>query len=81
LEAGVTAAENYTVQEAANDFLDQGMKGKGQGTIDNYRSVARHHLIPYIGAARLKRLTADELDGWMDDRAEELSTRTLRLVH
>ena len=28
-----------------------------------------------------QKLTADELDTWMDDRAEELSTRTLRLIH
>jgi len=81
LEAGVTATENYTVQAAVEDFLDQGMKGKAQGTIDNYRSIASHHLIPYLGAARLKKLTADELDIWLDERAEELSTRTLRLVH
>jgi integrase len=81
LEAGVTAAENYTVQEAVNDFLDQGMKGKAQETIDNYRSIASHHLIPCVGAARLKRLTADDLDTWIDERAAELSTRTLRLVH
>jgi integrase len=81
LEAGVTAAENYTVQDAVNDFLDQGMKGKSPETIGNYRSIADHHLIPYIGAARLKKLTADELDRWIDERAQELSTRTLRLAH
>ena len=57
------------------------MKGKSQETISNYRSLAQHHLIPYIGAAKLKKLTADELDKWMDDRAEELSNRTLRLIH
>src|SRR6266567_3228831 len=81
LDAGITAAENYTVQAAVEDFLDQGMKGKAQGTIDNYRSIASHHLIPYLGGARLKKLTADQLDIWLDERAAELSTRTLRLVH
>jgi len=81
LEAGVSAAEGYTVHDAVNDFLDQGMKGKSPETVSNYRSLADHHLIPYLGAARLKKLTADELDKWMDDRAEELSGRTLRLVH
>lgn len=81
LEAGVTAAEGYTVQDAINDFLDQGMKGKSPETVSNYRSLADHHLIPYLGAAKLKKLTADELDKWMDDRAEELSGRTLRLIH
>ena len=81
LEAGVTAAEGYTVAEAVSDFLDQGMKGKSPDTIGNYRSLADHHLIPQLGGARLKKLTADELDTWMDDRAEELSGRTLRLIH
>jgi integrase len=81
LESGVSAAASYTVQEAAADFLDHGMKGKSPGTVANYRSIADHHLIPFIGAANLKKLTADELDTWLDDRAEELSTRTLRLVH
>jgi integrase len=81
LEAGVSAAASYTVQEAVADFLDLGMKGKSPGTVANYRSIADHHLIPFIGAANLKKLTADELDTWLDDRAEELSTRTLRLVH
>ena len=67
--------------DAVDDFLDQGMKGKAKETIGNYRSLAGHHLIPYIGAAKLKRLTADELDTWMDERAGELLTRTLRLIH
>jgi integrase len=81
LEAGVSATASYTVQEAVADFFDYGMKGKSPGTVANYRSIADHHLIPFIGAANLKKLTADELDTWLDDRAEELSTRTLRLVH
>ena len=69
------------MQEAVEDFLDHGIKGKSPGTVANYRSIADHHLIPFIGAAKLKKLTADELDTWLDDRAEQLSTRTLRLVH
>jgi integrase len=81
LEAGVTAAEGYTVADAVNDFLDQGTKGKAKETIDNYRSLANHHLIPHIGGARLKKLTAGELDKWMDERAGELSNRSLRLIH
>lgn len=81
LEAGVSAAEGYTVADAISDFLDHGMKGKSPETTSNYRSLADHHLIPQLGAARLKKLTADDLDQWMDGRATELSNRTLRLVH
>jgi hypothetical protein len=43
--------------------------------------MAIHHIFPYIGKVKLKRLTADELDDWLEDRAEVLSTRSLRLIH
>ena len=81
LEAGVRAEARYTVTDAVNDFFDKGLKGKSKATIDNYRSLATHHLIPQIGATKLQQLTADQLDEWMDDRAKELSTRSLRLIH
>jgi integrase len=81
LEAGVKTEANYTVKDAVNDFLEKGLKGRSKGTIDNYRSLADNNIIPKIGAAKLKELTADQLDDWMDERAEELSTRSLRLIH
>ena len=56
------------------------MKGKSSSTIDNYRSLAKHHIIPQLGKIKLKQLTADRLDRWMDKQAEELTTRTLRLI-
>ena len=49
--------------------------GGGHGIISPARLRYRER------AARLKKLTADELDRWMDERAAELSNRTLRLVH
>jgi len=70
LAAGVTAAKGTPSPTPSTTFLDQGMKGKSPETVSNYRSLADHHLIPQLGAARLKKLTADELDTWMDDRAE-----------
>ena len=62
------------------DFLQKGLKGRAKGTIDNYRSLADHNLIPQIGGIKVKELTADQLDDWMDERAEELSTRSLRFI-
>jgi integrase len=81
LEAGVWAEARYTVKDAVDDFFDKGLKGKSKATIDNYRSLAAHHLIPQIGTTKLQQLTADQLDEWIDERAEELSTRSLRLIH
>jgi integrase len=81
LETGVRAEARYTVNDAVNDFFDKGLKGKSKATIDNYRSLATHHLIPQIGTTKLQQLTADQLDEWIDERAGELSTRSLRLIH
>ena len=81
MEAGVTTDAKYTVEYAVNDFLAKGLKGRSKTTIDNYRSLAGHSLIPQIGGIKLKELTADQLDDWLDAHAEELTTRTLRLIH
>ena len=81
LEAGVTTDAGYTVKDAVTDFLQKGLKGRAKGTIDNYRSLADHNVIPQIGGIKVKELTADQLDEWLDERAEELSTRSLRLIH
>jgi integrase len=81
LETGVRVEARYTVKDAVDDFFDKGLKGKSKATIDNYRSLATHHLIPQIGTTKLQQLTADQLDEWIDERAGELSTRSLRLIH
>ena len=81
LEAGVTTDAGYTVQDAVADFLQKGLKGRAKGTIDNNCSLADHNVIPQIGGIKVKELTADQLDDWLDERAEELSTRSLRLIH
>jgi hypothetical protein len=65
MDAGVTTDAKYTVEDAVNDFLAKGLKGSSKTTIDNYRSLASHNLIPQIGGIKLKELTADQLDdGW-----------------
>ncbi|KOT91816.1 integrase [Streptomyces rimosus subsp. pseudoverticillatus] len=79
VQSGVKAPANYTVADAVNDWLERGLKGRDeQGTIGKNRSVANKHLIPFIGKARLKDLSADDVDEWLDGRAEFLATRSLR---
>ncbi|MEV4112399.1 tyrosine-type recombinase/integrase [Nonomuraea sp. NPDC049695] len=81
LEAGIKTEQTYTVEDCINDWLEKGLKGRAESTVKSYRSLAVHQIIPHIGKIKLKKLTADELDDWLDERAEELSTRTLRLIH
>ncbi|WP_405659144.1 tyrosine recombinase XerC [Streptomyces sp. RK9] len=79
VQSGVKAPANYTVADAVNDWLQRGLKGRDEkGTIGKNRSVADKHLIPFIGKAKLKDLSADDIDDWLDDRSEFLATRSLR---
>ncbi|PTH83223.1 site-specific integrase [Streptomyces sp. A244] len=79
VQTGVKAPANYTVGDAVNDWLERGLKGRDEkGTIGKNRSMANKHLIPFIGKAKLKDLSADEVDDWLDGRAEFLATRSLR---
>ncbi|MFI1335520.1 tyrosine recombinase XerC [Streptomyces sp. NPDC020845] len=78
VQTGVKSPANYTVTDAVKDFLERGLKGRDEQTVDKNRSLADKHLLPFIGKAKLKDLSADDVDDWLDDRADALATRSLR---
>ncbi|MBO0801680.1 MAG: site-specific integrase [Nocardiopsaceae bacterium] len=81
LEAGIDTSDSYTVEDAVRDWLKRGTKGMSAKTINDYTSLAESNIIPFIGATKLKRLTADDVDDWLDERADHLTTRTLQAIH
>ncbi len=78
--AGVRTPANYTVENAVNDWLERGLKGRDAQTVAKNRTLADKHLIPFVGKAKLKELSADDVDDWLNSRVEALSTRSLRDV-
>ena len=81
LESGVETSDKYTVTETVNDWLAKGTKKLGPGTVDGYRILANQHLIQVIGATKLKKLTADDVNTWLDGLTGKLSTRSLQAIH
>jgi integrase len=81
LEAGIETSDSYTVAEAVRDWLARGTKGLSAKTINDYKSLAESNLIPFIGGYKLKELTADNVDDWLEDRRDHLTTRTLQAIH
>ncbi|MEU3716305.1 site-specific integrase [Streptomyces californicus] len=81
LDAGLKSSATYTVAQAVNDWLDKGLKGREESSINTYRTLANTHITPYLGAAKLRELEADDLDEWMEGRATVLATQSLRMVH
>jgi integrase len=80
IETGVTSSARYTVTEAVRKWLDVGLKGRDPATIDKCTILTNKHIVPAIGAVKLRELTADDLDEWLELKAAELATSTLREV-
>ncbi|MDX3540901.1 site-specific integrase [Streptomyces sp. MB09-01] len=80
LEQGSRTLANYTVEQAVDDWLAQGLRGRADGSVYTYRSLARTHITPEIGRTKLKSLEADDVDTWLDGRAELIATASLKLL-
>ncbi|MBO3753044.1 site-specific integrase [Streptosporangiaceae bacterium NEAU-GS5] len=72
---------NYTVGDTVTNWLDVGLPRRGGSTVANYRSLCEKHIIPDLGARKLRELSAEDVDRWLSVKSKTLSTRTLRLLH
>ena len=75
------ASESYTVGQAVNDWLAKGLRGRDEHTVTTNRILAEQHVIPLIGATKLRELTADDVDDWLDGLTARLASRSLAGVH
>jgi integrase len=70
--------QNFTVGNAVRDWLEFGLTGRDPGTANKCRILANKHIIPELGARKLRELSADDIDRWLAAKAKSLSTDTLR---
>jgi integrase len=75
------APGDYTVAHAVNDWLTFGMAGRDAATLKAVRSLSKTHVLPSLGARRIRDLSADDVDKWLADKASSCSTRTLQGLH
>ena len=48
-----TPPDGYTVADAVKYWLEYGLRGRSQKTLDNYIILARAHILPALGKRRL----------------------------
>lgn len=75
------APSDYTVAQAVNDWLDYGLNGRNPSTVTTNRILCETHVIPALGARKLRDLSAEDVDKWLAEKANTLSTRTLQALH
>jgi integrase len=81
LAEGVKVEAGYTVARCVEDFIKAEKKaGKAPGTIKVYTSYADVH-VSRIGAVKIKDLTCDQVDEWLEKVAQGLSSETVVKVH
>lgn len=75
---GIELGDKYTTEEAARDFLKNGVRGRGPATVNELRMHAEKWIIQHLGQAKLKRLTTEDVDAWLDVMAKSLATSSVR---
>lgn len=75
------APHGVTVADAITDWLAYGLTGQSEKTSEKYSILARAHIIPDLGARKLRDFTAEEVDRWLGEKAKVLSTSTVQILY
>jgi hypothetical protein len=58
-------AAKYTVKQAVEDWLTYGLGRQSAATVQKYQIICRVHIIPLLGARKLRDLTTREVEAWL----------------
>jgi hypothetical protein len=80
----VTSGYGCTVADAVRDWLAFDLSGRDANTITKCTILANTHVIPALGARKLRELSADDVDEWLsrespDPQHSALPSATLTL--
>ena len=75
------APTDYTVGDAVREWLAHGLSARDVSTLTTNRWLCEKHVLPYLGARKLRDLSADDVDRWLADRSRLLSKSTLSKLH
>ena len=75
------APGGYTVAAAVNDWLAHGLANRDAHTITTCSILCRKHIIPDLGARKLRDLRPEDVDHWLAVKTQTLSTSTVQRLH
>jgi hypothetical protein len=78
LEDSLVANDGYTVAQEIGDCLTYGLSNRDSATQEVNRRLCEKHVIPLLGARKLRDLKATEVDAWLTQLSATLRTRTLQ---
>ena len=75
------APGDYTMADAVTYWLEHGLNGRDERTVRLYTDFVHLHIVPALGARKLRELSVEDVDKWLARKAAVLSTRSLKLLH
>ncbi|MER5997604.1 hypothetical protein ABT120_03450 [Nonomuraea angiospora] len=75
------APTNYTVADAVRYWLEHGLGARSEATVKMYNTYVDKHVIPALGARKLRDLSVEDVDKWLAGKTGELGTRSPKLIH
>ncbi|MGW5260924.1 tyrosine-type recombinase/integrase [Microbispora sp. NPDC004025] len=69
------------MSDAVTYWLAHGLGGRSPSTVRMYTTFAETHVLPALGARKLRDLSVEDVDSWLTSKKGELSTRSLKLIH
>jgi len=81
LESNVRPRQRYTVGDALDDWLANGLEHVSDRTVKLYRNTIAKALKEELGTVRLTSLTAGQVDTAMSALASRSTTRTVQMAH
>jgi hypothetical protein len=75
------APHGYTVADAVTDWLTYGLSGRSANTITKNRHLCHGHILPDLGARKLRDLSAEDVDRWLASKAGTLSSATVQNLY
>jgi integrase len=79
MDSGIRTSATYTVGNALDDWLANGLSGRSARTKELYRDTVKA-LRDGLGGVKLRELTAGDVQETLDALAGRLSTRSLQIV-
>ncbi|MFJ6563896.1 tyrosine-type recombinase/integrase [Streptomyces sp. NPDC091412] len=80
--AGTGSSPRWSASpSSAADWLAYGLVGIDPTTAKTCAILSQTHVIPSLGARKLRDLSAEDVDRWLAAKAKTLSTRTVQAVH
>jgi hypothetical protein len=75
--SGINTGNNYTVADAARDFLANGTRHLAKKSVEDLAYHVNARIIPGLGRVKLKRLRADDVDYWLNDLAQDMAASSI----